>query len=137
MVVQKGEGSWTLPAGMQAQRVLRGPAVQAGRLHFPRGGVAVVELQDPLPLPETVPLDLDLPEGARLVGAGPLFGNWNPDLGAAGEDGKIRWEAEEGAVLAYKLVRGQPGAWQWENGPDRYLLIQANMGLQKLAFGGD
>jgi hypothetical protein len=120
---------------MQVRRTLRGPVVTEGSLHFPQGGVAVLELEDPLPPPETVPLELDLPEGVRLVGAGPLLGNWNPELGATGEGGHIRWEAEEGAVLAYKLVRGQPGSWQWEDGPDRYLLVQAKMGIQTLTFG--
>jgi glycosidase len=135
IVVQKGQGSWRVPAEMQVRRTLRGPVVTEGSLHFPQGGVAVLELEDPLPPPETVPLELDLPEGVRMVGAGPLLGNWNPELGATGEGGHIRWEAEEGAVLAYKLVRGQPGSWQWEDGPDRYLLVQAKMGIQTITFG--
>jgi hypothetical protein len=135
VVVQKGQGSWSLPAGTTVGRVLRGPEVEGGRLQFPEGGVAVVELETPLPLPETVPLELDLPEGTRMVGAGPLLGNWNPDLGSTGERGRVRWEAEEGTVLAYKLVRGQPGAWEWEDGPDRYLLVQAGNQIGTLEFG--
>ncbi len=65
-----------------------------------------------------------------LVGAGQTLGNWQPEQGLGpllSEDDRWTIAADFGAgsVLEYKLVvRDATGASNWEEGPNRYLLVE-------------
>ena len=78
-----------------------------------------------------VPAEPGRPAGdPRLIGNGPLLGNWQPAqaLGpfAPGEDGAaLELTAPVGDVLEFKLVvLGEDGAVEWQPGENHYLLVQ-------------
>lgn len=117
-----GDGAFvaleSTPAGMKLQ-VNAGPAVQPpepvadGRLSIAAEG-----------------------QGVRMVGAGDLLGQWNPDNGIPGlHDSKGRtvfqFDVPGGSVLEYKLVRrGADGSWEWEDRGNRYLFVDGDASVE-------
>jgi len=79
----------------------------------------------------TVPASQDLPSGElRLIGNGPLLGNWDPAraLGpfAEREDGRtLELTGPAGEVLEFKLlVLDEDGSVHWQPGDNHYLLVK-------------
>jgi glycosidase len=94
------------------------------------GGVTLARSLGAPPIhagPVRLELAVDAPPGARVVGAGPALGRWDPGAAVPVVDGVARIDVTDGDVLAFKLVTvADDGSVAWESGQDRFLLVTSD-----------
>jgi glycosidase len=76
----------------------------------------------------------------RLVGGGPELGDWDPAKAPQGKlqaDGSFRFDIQlpAGATGAFKLVRRDAGADQWEERGNRFITAREGAAPHRIKFG--
>ena len=75
---------------------------------------------------------LHSPDGARIAGAGPELGHWDPSKAPSIEEGSITFAFPVNQVLSFKRFWQVDGVLTWEDGENRSVLVEQGEGPLEL-----